>query len=155
MAIEVPLGPSLSTIVDDEDQAVVAACVWRVHRGRNTQYAYTGISGRKVYLHRLLMGEPIGFHVDHIDGDGLNNRRANLRLATNAQNIAAQVMISANGFRGVYRVRNKWRAEVGSGKTRYTGPVRATAEEAAADYDRAALEKYGDFARLNFAAEAR
>jgi hypothetical protein len=149
MAI-VPVSKRFRAVVDDDDIELVAHHRWAIHHRRNTKYASTQINGHIVYLHRLLMNPPDGLQVDHIDGDGLNNQRSNLRLATNAQNVAAQIRVPANGYRGVCRKHPGWRAEVGCGPGRIRGPTRASKVVAAQDYDRIAFEKYGEFARLNF-----
>jgi hypothetical protein len=101
-------------------------------------------------MHRLIMAAPDGIGVDHINGDGLDNRRANLRLASqrdNSANMAVRAS-SATGFKGVsWKRRNrKWQAQIGR---TYLG-IFASAEEAARAYDHAAREAWGEFAHLNF-----
>jgi hypothetical protein len=105
-------------------------------------------------MHRaILEGAP---QVDHIDGDGLNNQRSNLRPATQAQNMANSRKYSTNtsGFKGVgwHKAAKKWRADITFDyKTRYLG-LFPTAEDAARAYDSAAKSLFGVFACLNFPA---
>ncbi|MEG7750695.1 HNH endonuclease, partial [Listeria monocytogenes] len=72
----------------------------------------SGEKPRAVYLHRQIMGEPSGFEVDHIDGNGLDNRRANLRVASKTQNVRNQRIRQDNtsSFKGVSwsKRRQKW-----------------------------------------------
>lgn len=107
--------------------------------------------GGMVRLHTFLTGWPL---VDHINGDGLDNTRANLRPATKAQNNANSVIHSHNtsGYKGVslHLATGLWRAYVGGSRDReWLGYFRSP-EEAARAYDAAALARYGEFARPNF-----
>jgi hypothetical protein len=93
--------------------------------------------------------------VDHVNGDGLDNRRSNLRVCThaeNARNQSSRTRMSTSRFRGVVwaKDRRKWRAMIGdNGRTVHLGNFTDEIEAAQA-YDRAAREMYGAFARLNF-----
>jgi hypothetical protein len=102
-------------------------------------------------MHRVILGCPDILSVDHKDGDGLNNRRENLRLATQSQNMHNQRINRANktGFKGVslHKVSGKWIAQIGlKGKTNYLG-LFASPEEAHAAYCRASDQYHGDFGR--------
>lgn len=85
--VEVPLGGSGGgvALVDDEDAARVLAFRWHRHEVGRSTYARSSKAG---YLHRLIAGlqRGDGLEVDHRDGNGLDNRRANLRIVTHAQN---------------------------------------------------------------------
>lgn len=78
-------------IIDAADYHLVAPYRWSVStkRGSHTKYVFTRSGGYPVYLHRMLMEAIPGVEVDHIDGNGMNNSRANLRLVTHAENIKA------------------------------------------------------------------
>jgi hypothetical protein len=93
--------------ISDSDVALTCAHKWwAVQLGRTAYYAATKIAGKRVLLHRLLMGLSVGdpLMVDHRDGDGLNNTRENLRLATATINMRNRVRNSNNtsGVSGVH-----------------------------------------------------
>lgn len=110
-----------------------------------------------VYIYRIIMGASPGQHVDHVNGDTLDNRRANLRLASPSQNGANRnVCKNKTGFRGVSRTRAKssrWIGETMKDRRHHrTGPY-DTIVEAARAYDALAIKVHGEFARLNFPEE--
>jgi len=76
--------------VDEEQFEWLNAWKWCAHKGRNTWYAvrrdYSGDKPKMVSMHRLLLGPPPGMETDHRNGDGLDNRRSNLRACTRRQN---------------------------------------------------------------------
>ena len=94
--------------------------------------------------------------IDHIDGDGLNNRRANLRHCTNQENCRNQGLARNNrsGFKGVswYPNSGKWVATIWDGKRKVFLGYYADPVEAARAYDAKARELFGEFARPNFPA---
>lgn len=163
-SVRIPLGsrkyPGLFAIVDEEDYPLVAPYHWTAKKIENTFYATRDVSigGERdttILMHRALMNPPPGFVVDHIDRDGLNNRRStNLRLAKRWQNGVNSKHRSHNtsGFRGVsaHGQCDRWAATIrAEGRGHHLGLFR-TAEEAARAYDVAALRLHGEFARLNF-----
>ncbi len=108
-----------------------------------------------VFLHRLLLEAPPAMEVDHIDDNGLNNQRSNLRLCTPGQNQAKKRLngSATSAFRGVYydRRHSSWRATISfKGRQKYLGYF-TNEIEAAHAYDAAAIRLYGEFARPNFA----
>lgn len=152
---QVPLSRGMSALVDDADyDRVMAMGRWCADPGGTTFYARKNLyqPGRKLtslLMHAFLTGWS---RVDHINGNGLDNRRANLRPATHAQNMRNKPMYRNNrsGFKGVYRRKNRWCAQIKhEGKLRHLGSF-AAAEEAARAYDIAARELFGEFARPNF-----
>ena len=137
--------------IDDCDAARVSGMSWRLHsRG----YVVSSVrGGGMIYLHRLLTGATSGVQVDHIDHDRLNNRRANLRLASAAQNNRNSAISRRNrtGFKGVSRKggRGPFRAFIGDdGRRIFLGSF-PDAASAARAYDQAAVAIYGDFASPN------
>jgi hypothetical protein len=159
--IRIPTSRNLFALVSEEDAGLARSFKWTAKpTGRKSGcfYAFSTVSGKTVYLHRLIMNPEPGLHVDHINGDGLDNRRENLRVCTQSQNLACRPHPANKfGFRGVTSwgvgSREQFRAHVGSGETRQKGPWRKTPEDAARDYDEIALRMYGEFARLNFPGE--
>ncbi len=105
------------------------------------------------YLHRLVLGAKQGECVDHINGNKLDNRRANLRLCNNRENgrnRSGPAKSNLSGYRGVSWNRG-WFARINvEDKTIHLGRFK-TKEQAAKAYDRAALQYFGAFAgKLNF-----
>jgi hypothetical protein len=155
MTQEIRLSQGKVAIVDDADYELVGGHKWSALRRRGGRYYYAirGINGRSVAMHRLIMDAPPALFVDHINGDGLDNRRANLRLCTNAQNLWNSKRSSSNktGFRGVcLDTQNRlYRAYINAnGKRIYLGYYHLP-EDAAIARDRACSELHGEFARLN------
>jgi len=144
-----------STMVDDEDFELVSKSKWYCGNG----YAVREHKGKMLLLHRFLMGlaPGDGIHVDHINGNPLDNRRVNLRVCSNAENIRnrRKNANSTSGYKGVCldkrsNGKTPWRARVkNDGKIHHIGYF-ATAEAAALAYDTAARELHGEFALLNF-----
>jgi hypothetical protein len=162
--MEVPLSQGLVALVDADDYPAVMRHKWCAIRSgagiyyakRNLRISRTGHSWQGVLrMHRFLTGWRM---VDHINGDGLDNRMANLREATYAQNNTNRRPRggNTNGFKGVHRsnsARNPWRAQVAiEGRKRHLGVFRDR-ESAARAYDAAAVDAFGDFAWLNFPTE--
>lgn len=144
-------------LVDDEDYEWLNQYKWSANYIGGKFYAVrSGPRPQKetIYLHRVVMGTPKGMDVDHINGDGLDNRRSNLRLSTHTENLQNQRKRPNNtsGFKGV-----SWKKQDGKWRARITVNGKAVAlghfddlEEAALAYDKAAIEHFGEFARLNF-----
>lgn len=159
---EIQLSQGYAALVDDEDYGRVSGFRWVALVVRNVVYAvrrFKRDDGKwtTTYLHRFLMGEPKGLMVDHIDGNGLNNQRSNLRLATNSQNQAnaRKSVTNKSGYKGVHWVSwgkagGKWRANVSVGGQRKIVGYFSCPAEAAKARDKAALELHGEFASLNF-----
>lgn len=141
--------------MDDEDAAQVLPHRWHKVPNGKTIYAATTIDGRRVFMHRLLLGLAHGdpLQGDHKDGNGLDNRRANIRAATRSQN-QANAGRKNGRYKGAFfdERDGSWLARVRwHGKAYYLGR-HPTAEAAARAYDAKAAELMGDHARLNFPA---
>lgn len=147
--------------IDEEDLPLVLPYKWLLHTtktARATQKYAKAIDRRDgktttIYMHRLVLRAKQGSYVDHIDHNGLNNKKSNLRECTNSQNMAnSRWPVGKSGYRGVcfYKPEGTWRARISvNGKEKTLG-YRRTPEEAARLYDIAAREQFGDFAITNF-----
>lgn len=158
---EIPLTQGKVALVDDEDYDRLNCNNWYAHKESNIFYALrkvsTGAGKRKtVQMHREIMGMFYGDGrmVDHSNGDGLDNRKENLRLCTNSQNAMNKKSNtgSSSKYKGVSWKKRDKRYEVyvrANKKIIYVGS--STDEtEAARMYDEAAKRFFGEFARLNF-----
>src|SRR5690606_9742185 len=153
---EIILNNGDRTIVDAADYDWLNQWKWSARKGSHTTYVQRRNPETKSteYMHRLIMGAEKGQEVDHIDRNGLNNTRANLRLATSSQNKINQRLrrVNTSGYRGVYwhRRGKKWAAQIWVDKeVRYLG-LFVGKEEAAKAYDAAAKQYHGEYAQLNF-----
>ena len=148
--ILIPLSRGKFAKVDPEDaERVLAMAPWQCTK---TGYAIKILWKSRTLLHRFLMDAPDDMQVDHINGDKLDCRKANLRLATDLQNRhnTPPHRDCVSGFKGVSFNGKRWRARIyAQGKQRALGYF-DTLEEAARVYDAAAKELYGEFAWLNF-----
>lgn len=160
----IQLTQDLVAFVDDADYATLSRYKWHAHRcgkhiyaGRTTTLSGTGKSRKRkiILMHTCIIpGSP---EVDHRSGNGLDNRRFNLRPATRRQNGSNQRKTRGRSkYKGVVLKRSgKWQAQIcqrieGKLHTTYLGSFTRELDAAAA-YDTAASKMHGEFANLNFA----
>ena len=137
MAMEIPLTQGKVALVDDEDYAELVQYKWFAHNTyknlwyaeRNQKYMNGGRSTTQIKMHRVVMGVngklDTSNHIDHIDGDGLNNQKSNLRFVTMRQNQQNRHLpLRSSNMTGVTwsEPHKKWttRVHIG-GRTRYLG----------------------------------
>ena len=141
-------------LVDDCDFHFFHEHTWFVHeREEGRKYvgrtAWNGQRQVRLRLHTAIMRPPNGMVVDHINGDTLDNRRSNLRVCTHKQNLGNRRpnRNSPWRYKGVRKRndRNKWVASLAGKTLGYFDHERDAAEA----YNAAAVERYGEFARLN------
>jgi hypothetical protein len=139
-------------IVDDDASEFIRSTTWNVVTARNVQYARFS----QLYLHRLVIAAQRGVMVDHINGNGLDNRRSNLRLITHQGNKAnSHYGTYSSRFVGVSLKKDRIRKKPWSvfakrdGRVVYVGSF-AAEEDAARAYDSFVREVYGDLAVTNF-----
>jgi hypothetical protein len=167
--IEIQLTQGKTTIIDDED-ADLAILKWQAHKDKkrpNTDWYAQGclskVGGNRgnFKLHRIILGRVVGRaldrydYVDHINHDGLDNRRSNLRLATHQENVHNQRMQlgpKSSQYKGVYwdtRIK-QWRAQITINKHRTHLGLFRIEEDAARAYDSAARKLFANFCSPNF-----
>jgi hypothetical protein len=157
---QIPLTQGKFALVDDEDFEFLNQFKWHAYKSRNTYYAgrklRLGVNKRQIIImHRQILGlEDPSIKGDHIDHNGLNNQRCNLRMATNAENCKNQK--PKNGYSSKYKGvcwhkrDNKWNATIfAEGKKKHLGYF-IDEIEAAKAYDSAAKIYFKEFACLNF-----
>ena len=152
----VTLTRGYEAVIDAADVLLVGGWNWFALVRPHTVYAYrtdcSSLKKRTVMLHRVIAGEPEALEVDHIDCDGLNNRRSNLRAATRAQNMHNMRTPKRNtsGFKGVGfdRLSGQWRAYIKiNGKQHHLGCF-TTPEDAHEAYVTASDRLHGEFGRI-------
>ncbi len=157
--VRVPVSQGRFALVDRRDYGRISQFKWTLLKRRGqTQYAYRKSSrrdpgGRKtVYMHREILGVLATVQVDHINHNGLDNRRSNLRVCDSRLNAAnARKAGSTSRFRGVSwdKSRQKWAAQIRA-NGRKTNLGRFHNERSAAHaYNMAARREFGMFATLN------
>jgi len=144
-------------LVDDSDYDFLNKWKWCANKLGNTYYAVRNSprikgKGKTILMHRVIMDLSIGMEVDHIDGDGLNNQRKNLRVCTHLQNLKNRGIPKGNksGYKGVsfYKRVKKWVAFIGvNGKNIGLGYF-LTKEDAYKAYCDACIKYHGDFYKL-------
>ena len=177
---ELQTNNGFTVLVDDEDYDRLSKYNWRAYKCHRNWYPKTRATdyersmGRNprndTYLHQMILPVKSGFVVDHINGDTLDNRRCNLRYATDGQNAMnkQRYINNTSGYKGVSyhkksatkgrwqiqrRSAGRWQASIAcNGKQIYLG-LYATAEDAARAYDAKARELFGEYASLNFPEE--
>ena len=150
---KIPLTQGRFALVDDEDYDFLMQWKWHFNCGYAIRTESIDGKPKKYRMHREIMRPGKGVQVDHIDHDGLNNKRKNLRNATHTQNRrnTPTYKNSTSGYKGVswYAKLQKWAAQINiKGKRKRIGYF-DTKESAARKYNEAAKEEYGEFAYLN------
>jgi hypothetical protein len=153
--VTVPLKNGLIALVDESDYHLVSPFVWSVtcndSRNYAVRYEYFGGKTYRVFMHRVVNKTPDKMMTDHINGDGLDNRRSNLRTATHSQNMQnrRKHKNNASGYKGVYleKESGRYRAQITSGGKIHRLGRFASPEEAYQAYLAAAKSMHGEFFR--------
>jgi HNH endonuclease len=157
LCLRIPLTKGYSVIVDVYEYKKLIKIKWSTTFKRKDGKPYAtciplgGGTSKRESMHRMIMGMPDGVEVDHINGDTLDNRRANLRLATRSQNGKNVSIRKSNksGVKGVCWIANRWVAQITVNmKHLYLGRFR-NIEDARKAYNEAAKKYHGEFARLS------
>ncbi len=141
-------------LVDDEDYEYLNQWKWFAHKHPRVFYAertdHSGVKDKTILMHRLIMKTPKGLQVDHIDHDGLNNQKHNMRNCTLKQNTQNKRAYGKIKYSGVTSNNGYIRSSITiDGKYQHLGMFK-TEEEAARAHDVMAKKYYGEFANLNF-----
>ena len=150
---EIPLTRGKVALVNDEDYERVMMHKWCAVKTRNKWYAQRREGKKKVSLHRFILDAKSGEECDHINGDGLDNRRCNIRIVTSQQNKWNQQKTHGSSiYKGVSweKDRNKWRTGIRINNKDIHLGLFDSEEEAAKAYDAKAIELFGEYAKLNF-----
>ncbi len=157
---EVQLTRGKVALVDDEDFESVSRFCWRFDgRGYAITSKFLGRIGGKqqmagMSLHRLIMRPPKGLDVDHINHDGLDCRRVNMRVCTRSQNHQNRAKTRGTSkFKGVSWHKGAWRATIVLDHKQINLGLFDNEAEAGMAYDAKARELFGEFAHLNFPEE--
>lgn len=150
---KIPLTQGKFALVDDEDFDELSKWAWYPHGAYARRHINKdGRIVRRVYMHRSIMREP-ELEVDHINGDGLDNRKSNLRVCTHAENLKNQITVknSLSGVKGVSLNRrdNKWTAYIKTeGKKIFLGNFE-NKQDAQIAYNVASVKHFGEFAKIH------
>lgn len=144
-------------MIDDEDFELISRYKWYTQKGNNgIIYAatYSANNNNRIKMHRLIMGitNP-KIEIDHIDHDGLNNQKQNLRLCSHQQNSMNQRKTKGTSkYKGVYwdKERNKRGVRIGYNYKKINLGRFDEQIDAAKAYDKKAIELFGEFAQTNF-----
>ena len=161
--IEIQLTKGKKTIIDDDDYPKVSKHKWYAQNYAHVGYlpcyhARTDINRKKILMHRFILNPKPNENIDHINGNGLDNRKDNLRIATVQQNgcnrkkdTGHKKDACSSQYKGVTKRKNdRWETTIRmQGKYIYLGCFK-TEEEAGRAYDSEAKKLFGEFARLNF-----
>ena len=150
--MEIPLTQGKVALIDDDDYELICLYKWHAHCTMDGRW-YAKASSGQLSMHRLIMNPADVMEIDHIDGDGLNNQRSNLRVCTSTQNKGN--MKKAQGKSSRYKgvcwdySRNKWIVHIHKNNRQFHLGRFENEEDAARAYDAAAKEFFGEFARTN------
>jgi hypothetical protein len=150
----IPLTQGKFAIIDTNDYKRLSKHKWCAFKSHNNFYAMRRKNNKGIMMHRFIMNAPKGMDVDHIDGNGLNNRKSNLRICTHAQNIhnSRPIRNRSSRYKGVALSQ---RDKVGRAYIQHNYRTLNLGgfddeKEAAHAYDLKAAELFGEFAYLNF-----
>lgn len=154
----VPLTLGYEATIDASDVAAVGEMNWHAKVDKRSDgsvravYAVHSGNRLKVKMHRLIVKSPNGVEVDHVNGNGLDNRKINLRYATASENRRNQKkrVDNTSGVKGVVWVadRHKWVAQIYANGRRTQLGYFAKLEEAKAAYSQASINLHGEFSRI-------
>lgn len=141
----IPLSQGNTALVDDDEFEQLNRVKWSTLNTRNTDYAERGVGGKILLMHHVIMGTRPGMEIDHINGNGLDNRKENLRFVTHRQNMQNQHREKTSVFPGVFfdRRRGSWTSQIKiNGKLKHIGSF--PTEGIAFNFYRSFLDSIGE-----------
>jgi hypothetical protein len=154
MTKEIELTRGMVALVDDDDFDELNGFLWRACKNGKTWYAIANSGKTTITMHREIMGNPKDLVIDHINCDGLDNRRENLRPCSKQENIqrAGAYKTNSSGYKGVTKtfLSKKYSARIKVNNKHFHLGCYNSLEDAARAYDEAAKKYHGKFAFLNF-----
>lgn len=161
--MEIQLTQGKVAIVDDSDFEWLSRFKWRALTCKDNPHCCYAITGdyvkekgqKAMLMHRIILGAHAGVEVDHINNNGLDNRRINLRICSHAENIRNQSVQNgkkSSKYRGVslHKATGSWTAQIQMRKTKYHLGYFKSESDAAVSYDKKAKQIFGQFAKTNF-----
>lgn len=152
--VKVPLTQGKFALIDGKDAELVMRYKWHVTSSGYAGHNIALSKSKWLYLkmHRILTSCPEGFQVDHINGDRLDNRRANLRICRQYQNVYNQRVRKNNtsGYKGVvwHKLHKKWSASIQKDGIKYFLGLFIDKEKAHKAYKNKASELFGEYCRV-------
>jgi hypothetical protein len=153
---EIELTRGKVALVDDEDYEWINSFNWYAQRcgGKNKRFYAARckrINGKltTILMHRQILKTPEGLETDHIDGDGLNNQRKNLRACSKSQNLMNQQVQKNKKHKGIFQSGKKWASRICLNKKSIYLGIYDTEEMAVDAYNSAAIKYFGEYARPN------
>ena len=136
--------------IDDEDYKLISQYKWCVKSVKNLKYAITTQNYKEISMHRLIMNAKLDQQVDHINRNGLDNRKENLRFSSQAENMQNREGWGKSKYKGVsFHDSGLFRARIWKDKKEILIGYFKEEVDAARAYDKAAINLYGDKAKRN------
>jgi len=147
-----------TVLIDEEDAWMLNRWTWHAFKGKGGVMYYVRRSThmpngkRSAWLHREIMGDPIGMEIDHANGNTLDNRKVNLRVCNCSENRCncGKRKTNTSGYKGVsfYRPNGMWVAQIQKNKQKYFMGYHSTPELAYEAFKAKAVELHGEFAHF-------
>jgi hypothetical protein len=157
--MELKLSQGKIAVVDDEDFDLISSYKFKLRESKSSGFyvdCYFRDSNNKrkyVPMHRIIMEAEKEQNVDHKNGNGLDNRRENLRFCTDSQNAMNRTrIVGKSSYKGIYwnTASKGWYSRIYVNKKRINLGTYKDEVEAAKAYDKAAIKHFGEFAKTNF-----
>ena len=158
MPKRIPLTQGKFAIVDEIDFASLSKHKWYYHKGYAVRKIKQDGKQRTIYMHRVILKPPVGLESDHLNGNGCDNRRCNLRSCTHSQNLRnsrkpahRRGNTCSSKYKGVtwHKQAGKWQAQIGGSSDKPYLGMFDHEKEAAVEYNAEAAKLFGAFANLN------